>query len=126
VQSEINFEEKFKQLIFIKMKKITIALCLLSLLTISVSANHEIKESSIKKLTIGAKLKIKIKNDTDDAFTVYNANSGGSYRLQKGTTTAISMDEGDKLYGYEGGKKGALLLTASADMDGKVQMLSKL
>ena len=108
------------------MKKITVAICLLSLLTISVSANHEIKVSSVKKVVVGAKLKIKIKNDTDDAFTVYNANSGGSYRLQKGTTTTISMDEGDKLYGYEGGKKGALLLTASADMDGKVQMLSKL
>ncbi len=107
------------------MKKITVALCLLSLVSISSSANHEIKIASVKKV-VGAKLKIKIKNDTDDAFTVYNANSGGSYRLQKGTTTAISMDEGDKLYGYEGGKKGALLLTASADMDGKVQMLSKL
>jgi hypothetical protein len=108
------------------MKKITIALCLLSLLTISVSANHSTKDLSVKKVAVGAKLKIKIKNDTDDAFTVYNANSGGSYNLQKNIITSIAMDEGDKLYAYQGGKKGALLLTASADMDGKVQMLSKL
>jgi hypothetical protein len=108
------------------MKKITVALCLLSLLSTSLSANNEIKTTFVKNVVVGAKLKIKIKNDTDDAFTVYNANSGGSYRFQKGTTTTIAMDEGDKLYGYEGGKKGALLLTASADMDGKVQMLSKL
>ncbi len=108
------------------MKKITIALCLLSLLTVSVSANHSTKNLSVKKVTVGAKIKIKIKNDTDDSFTVYNAGSGGSYNLTKGATTAISMDEGDKLYAYQGGKKGALLLTASADMDGKVQMLSKL
>jgi hypothetical protein len=121
-----SFEEKFKHIIFTKMKKITIALCLLSLLTISVSANHSTKDLSVKKVAVGAKLKIKIKNDTDDSFTVYNANSGGSYNLQKNIVTAIPMDEGDKLYGYEGGKKGALLLTASADMDGKVQMLSKL
>ncbi len=107
------------------MKKITIALCLLSLITVSVSANHEIKTAFVKK-TVGAKIKIKIKNDTDDSFTVYNAGSGGSYSLYKNVTTTISMDEGDKLYAYQGGKKGALLLTASADMDGKVQMLSKL
>jgi hypothetical protein len=121
-----SFEEKFKHIIFTKMKKITIALCLLSLLTISVSANHSTKDLSVKKVAVGAKLKIKIKNDTDDSFTVYNANSGGSYNLQKNIVTAIPMDEGDKLYAYQGGKKGALLLTASADMDGKVQMLSKL
>jgi hypothetical protein len=106
-------------------KKITLALCLLSLLTVSLSANHEIKTTFIKKV-VGAKIKIKIKNDTDENFTVYNANSGGSYNLTKSATTTIQMDEGDKLYAYQGHKKGALLLTASADMDGKVQMLSKL
>lgn len=109
------------------MKKITIALCLLSLLTISVSANHDIKKMTfVKKVATGAKLKIKIKNDTDDSFTVYNAGGGGSYNLQKNIVTTIQMEEGDKLYAYQGHKKGALLLTASADMDGKVQMLSKL
>ena len=36
------------------------------------------------------------------------------------------MDEGDKLFMYEKGKKGALLLVASSEMDGKVQLLSKL
>lgn len=101
------------------MKKSIIALCLLSLLTVSLSVNHEIKTTFIKKV-VGAKIKIRIKNDTDDDFTVYNANSGGSYDLTKSATTTISMDEGDKLYAYQGGKKGALLLTASADMEGKV------
>ena len=72
------------------------------------------------------KLDIKIKNDSGDAVTVYNAGSGGSYNLAKNVTTTIKMEAGDKLYIYEKGKKGKLLLTASAAMDGKVQLFSKL
>lgn len=87
---------------------------------------NEIKKTFVKKVAVGVKIRIKIKNDTDNSFTVYNAGSGGSYNLQKNIITTISMDEGDKLYAYHEGKKGTLLLTASANMDGKVQMLSKL
>jgi hypothetical protein len=72
------------------------------------------------------KFDIKIKNDSGDEVTVYNAGSGGSYRLTKNATTTIKMEAGDKLYYYEGGKKGRLLLTADASMDGKVQLYSKL
>lgn len=72
------------------------------------------------------KYDIKIKNDSDDEVSVINAGSGGSYRLTKNATTTIKMEEGDKLYIYESGKKGRLLLTASSDMDGKVQLFSKL
>lgn len=74
----------------------------------------------------GEKFDIKIKNDSGDEVTVYNAGSGGSYRLTKNATTTIKMEAGDKLYYYEGGKKGRLLLTADAGMDGKVQLYSKL
>ena len=72
------------------------------------------------------KYDIKIKNDSGDGVSVINAGSGGSYRLTKNATTTIKMEEGDKLYIYESGKKGRLLLTASSDMDGKVQLFSKL
>jgi hypothetical protein len=75
---------------------------------------------------VGDKYEIKIKNDSGDEVTVYNAGSGGSYRLSKNVITTIKMESGDKLYIYEGGKKGRLLLTASADLDGKVQLFSKL
>ena len=74
----------------------------------------------------GNVINIKLKNDTDEAFSVINAGSGGSYRLSKNTVVTIKMEEGDKLYMYEGGKKGALLLVASSEMDGKVQLVSKL
>ena len=71
-------------------------------------------------------ISIKIKNDTDEAFTVINAGSGGTYNLSKNTVVTIKMDEGDKLFVYEKGKKGVLLLVASSEMDGKVQLVSKL
>lgn len=74
----------------------------------------------------GTSISIKLKNDTDDEMTVINAGSGGTYRLSKNTVVTIKMDEGDKLFVYEKGKKGALLLVASSEMDGKVQLVSKL
>lgn len=82
-------------------------------------------QSELTRMHTGS-IDIKIKNDTDDEVRVYNAGSGGSYSLSKGTTTTLKMDEGDKLYYYNNGKKGDLILTASSDMDGKVQLLSKL
>lgn len=76
--------------------------------------------------TITEKFDIKIKNDTDNEVSVINAGSGGSYRLTKNATTTIKMEEGDKLHYYEKGKKGNLILTATKEMHGKVQLLSKL
>ena len=86
--------------------------------------------SSIKKLAksvvVAEKFDIKIKNDLADEVSVINAGSGGSYRLTKNATTTIKMEEGDKLHYYEKGKKGALILTATTTMHGKVQLLSKI
>ena len=72
------------------------------------------------------KFDIKIKNDLSDEVLVKNENSGGSYRLQKNIITTIKMEDGDKLYYFEKGKKGALILIANKDMDGRVQLLSKI
>ncbi len=83
--------------------------------------------STINKIeVVSEKFDIKIKNDTENEVKVINAGSGGSYSLTKGATTTIKMEDGDKLHFYEKGKKGALILTASKDMHGKVQLLSKL
>ncbi|HUM53252.1 MAG TPA: hypothetical protein PK431_15615 [Chitinophagales bacterium] len=84
------------------------------------------KSAATKTATYTSSLSIKLKNDTDDEMTVINAGSGGTYRLSKNTVVTIKMDEGDKLFVYEKGKKGALLLVASSEMDGKVQLVSKL
>ncbi len=71
-------------------------------------------------------INIKIKNDTDDARTVHNLGSGGTYKLAKNVVTTIKMDEDDKLVAYDGGKKGRLLLVAESSMEGKVQNYSKI
>jgi hypothetical protein len=94
------------------------------------STKKETKEKPTQSPTqAGGKVKnisIKIKNDTDAPFNVYHQDGGGSYRLAKNVITTIKMDEGDKLFYYEGGKKGHLILTAAPDMEGKVQNYSKL
>jgi hypothetical protein len=87
---------------------------------------NPITPSNKSAMIVSDKIDIKIKNDTDDAISVINAGSGGTYRLQKNIVTTIKMDDGDKLYIYEGGKKGRLLLTASSELAGKVQIYSKL
>lgn len=106
------------------MKKLFfIALCSFGLMTTNVSIANTTTTTSIYS---DSKISIKIKNDGDNEITVINAGSGGTYRLSKNTVVTIKMEEGDKLFVYEKGKKGALLLEASPEMDGKVQLLSKL
>lgn len=100
----------------------------LAILTIGLTSFTTISHKNqivISNKIVGEKFDIKIKNDTDNEVKVINAGSGGSYSLSKNVTTTLKMEEGDKLHYYEKGKKGALILTASKDMDGKVQLLSK-
>ena len=106
------------------MKK-TIILLFLALGLMSMNTTSFNKQSN-KTVLVAEKFDIKIKNDTDDEVSVINAGSGGSYRFTKNATTTIKMEEGDKLHYYEKGKKGALILTATKEMHGKVQLLSKL
>ena len=57
---------------------------------------------------------------------MYSGSGSSSYRLAKNVVTTISMEEGAKLFDYNGGKKGRVLLVVTADMDGKLQLYSKL
>ncbi len=107
------------------MKKIlVISVVAFALLSFTTSSHTVTSTDKIE--CVAEKFDIKIKNDTDNDVKVINAGSGGSYSLTKGATTTIKMEEGDKLHYYEKGKKGALLLTATKEMHGKVQILSKL
>ncbi|MBK8351181.1 MAG: hypothetical protein KA174_09230 [Chitinophagales bacterium] len=105
-------------------KILTIAIAICTLFT-SVQIGFS-KTTASTTATSSSSISIKLKNDTDDEMTVINAGSGGTYRLSKNTVVTIKMDEGDKLFVYEKGKKGAMLLVASSEMDGKVQLVSKL
>lgn len=110
-----------------QMKKVLIATLSLNLFG-GITFLNEVNAAPFYAKVLSAldKLDIKIKNDSNDELSVINDGSGGSYRLQKNVTTTIKMEAGDKLYVYEKGKKGKLLLIASASLDGKVQLLSKL
>jgi len=105
------------------MKKI---ICLLVMAFGLLSFNVISKKKEVMKEIVTEKLDIKIKNDTDEDVKVINVGSGGSYSLTKNATTTIKMEEGDKLHYYEKGKKGALILVASKEMNDKVQLLSRL
>jgi hypothetical protein len=106
-------------------KVIIIAVLSFGLLSMNIVSIKQTNKN-VKEESIAEKFDIKIKNDTDNEVKVINAGSGGSYSLTKGATTTIKMEEGEKLYYYENGKKGALILTASKDIHNKVQQLSKL
>ncbi|WP_445453239.1 hypothetical protein [Flavobacterium sp. 25HG05S-40] len=106
------------------MKK-TILLVFLALGLMAMNTTSVTKTSN-KTVVVAEKFDIKIKNDTNDEVRVINAGSGGSYSLTKNATTTIKMEEGDKLHYYEKGKKGSLILVASKEMHGKVQLLSKI
>ena len=106
-------------------KVIVIAVLSFGLLSMNIVSIKQTNKN-VKEESIAEKFDIKIKNDTDNEVKVINAGSGGSYSLTKGATTTIKMEEGEKLYYYENGKKGALILTASKDIHNKVQQLSKL
>ena len=108
------------------MKK-TILLLFLALGLMSMNAPAKKNRFGLlNEITVAEKFDIKIKNDTDNEVKVINAGSGGSYSLTKNVTTTIKMEEGDKLHYYEKSKKGNLILTATKEMHGKVQLLSKL
>lgn len=103
---------------------VLISVSFLTVSTLTTAFTMANEHSSL--MVAGAKVDIKVKNDTDDELNVINDGSGGTYRLSKNVVTTIKMEVGDKLFTYEKGKKARLLLTASADMDGKVQLISKL
>ena len=106
------------------MKKLFfIALCCFGLMANNVSLASTTTKTIIYS---DSKINIKIKNDSDNEITVINAGSGGTYKLSKNTVVTIKMEEGDKLHYYEKSKKGNLILTATKEMHGKVQLLSKL
>ncbi|MDZ7934544.1 MAG: hypothetical protein U5M51_06195 [Emticicia sp.] len=111
------------------MKKIVFILSLLTVVSMATLANTGNNNKVIrigKTHAVAGVIKIKIKNDTDNEVTVYSGSGNSSYRLQKNVITTISMEEGSKLFEYNGGKKGKVLLVVTADMDGKTQLYSKL
>jgi hypothetical protein len=79
----------------------TILTIILAFTMLMTNATSSLLSSNSKtSIYSGNVINIKLKNDTDEAFSVINAGSGGSYRLSKNTVVTIKMEEGDKLYMY--------------------------
>lgn len=96
------------------------SLGLLSMNVISIRETNEVISESNPE-----KFEIKIKNDTNDVVKVVNVTSGESYILDKSVVTAIKIEKDDLLYYYKKGKKGALILTTSMDIQEKAKLLSE-
>jgi uncharacterized protein YxeA len=108
------------------MKKIFVLLAVVAIALAASSFTYiATNNTATEDAVANTKYDIKIKNDTDDAVSTINT-AGGGYNLAKGVVTTIKMEEGDELFIKEKGKKGRKLLTVTPEMDGKVQLLSKL
>ncbi len=103
-----------------------ILVLLLTLISITNTLQASIQQCNLLCVSLSDKYNIKVKNDSGNDITVYNTGTSSIIKLSKNTTTTIKMEVGNKLYRYENGKKGILLLTATADMDDKIQLFSKL
>lgn len=69
---------------------------------------------------------IKIKNDTGEDHRVITSSGGSTTVKNQSGVTTVTVKDGDDLFLYDNGKKGAKLMTVSADMDGETFKLSDL
>ena len=107
------------------MKNIIVLLLTLISITNTLQASIQ-QQRNLLCVSLSDKYNIKVKNDSGNDITVYNTGTSSIIKLPKNTTTTIKMEVGNKLYRFQNGKKGILLLTATADMDDKIQLFSKL
>lgn len=106
------------------MKKVVLSAVLLAATGLMSFTNiNNVESISIKEVSLG-KIQVKIKNDTGADHRVITS-SGGSTNVpdQSGTTT-ITVEVGDTIFLYDGGKKGAKLFVVESSMDGKTFNLS--
>lgn len=106
------------------MKKVILSAVLLSV-TGLMSFTHVTQGETVNTTVVSnGKIQVKIKNDTGADHKVITS-SGGSTNVpdQSGVTT-ITVEVGDTIFLYDGGKKGAKLFVVDESMDGKTFKLS--
>jgi hypothetical protein len=107
------------------MKKVIVAVALLAA-TGLMSFTHVAQGETVNTTVVSSgKIQVKIKNDTGADHKVITS-SGGSTNVpdQSGVTT-ITVEVGDTIFLYDGGKKGAKLFVVEVSMDGKTVKLSE-
>jgi hypothetical protein len=106
------------------MKKVILSAMLIAT-TGLMSFTHVTQNETVNTSVISSgKIQVKIKNDTGADHKVITS-SGGSTSIpdQSGVTT-ITVEVGDTIFLYDGGKKGAKLFVVDESMDGKTFKLS--
>lgn len=105
------------------MKKSVLAICL-GLGTVALMSFTTI--TPISSTVAMDNISFKIKNDTGTDHRIISS-SGGSVSLDASSSShSISMKEGDDVFMYDKGTKGAKILKVEASLKGKTLMLSDL
>lgn len=106
------------------MKKSFFAICL-ALGTIAMMSFTS-TNTSIERTVAMDNISFKIKNDTGTDHRIISS-SGGSVSLDASTSAhSISMKDGDDVFMYDKGTKGAKILKVEAGLKGKTLLLSDL
>lgn len=106
------------------MKKVILSAVLLAA-TGLMSFTH-VTQSEIVNTTVvsSGKIQVKIKNDTGADHKVITSSGGSTSVPDQSGVTTITVEVGDTIFLYDGGKKGAKLFVVDESMDGKTFKLS--
>jgi len=108
------------------MKKIILSVMLLSATAMMSFTTANTTTTSNSELKVTGKIQVKIKNDTGADHKVITSSGGSTSVPDQSGATTVTVEVGDDIFLYDGGKKGAKLMSVTSDMDGKTFKLSDL
>ncbi len=106
------------------MKKVVLSAVLLAATGLMSFTTVNMVETNAKKEISLGKIQVKIKNDTGSDHKVITSSGGSSNVPDQSGVTTITVEVGDTIFLYDGGKKGAKLFVVESSMDGKTFNLS--
>lgn len=106
------------------MKTIILSVALLSATTMMSFTTPTNSNDSISIVDATGKIQVKIKNDTGEDHKVITSSGGSTSVPDQSGVTTITVEVGDTVFLYDGGKKGAKLFVVDSSMDGKTFKLS--
>lgn len=106
------------------MKTIILSVALLSATIMMSFTTPTNSNDSISIVDATGKIQVKIKNDTGEDHKVITSSGGSTSVPDQSGVTTITVEVGDTVFLYDGGKKGAKLFVVDSSMDGKTFKLS--
>jgi|GEM_PF-2199076 len=108
------------------MKKVFFAMLALGALTFTSFKAAELSTKSTETVAPSGYIDFKIKNDTGSDHSIISSSGGSKSLSAQSSAHSITMKDGDDVFMYDGGKKGAKILHVDASIDGKTFNLSAL